>query len=211
MRRAAGTALFVAIVVAFSPRGASSAEYSDVYISADDRAASSTGVDREAASPDSAPLGAETITELVHWIADHTDYDVAATLRDPPEIRFCSTGGIIRYEGRDIVVDKELVAAFDRIDRVIYLVRPWSAASLQDISRVLHELIHAVQFGNRRWRCLQEPEWEAYRLQARWLAEHGVDKEFDWSKIFMISRCPEDVLPMTRPAWRLDAPDKTER
>lgn len=198
--RAARAALLVALLVTIDPHAAVSTQYFDVYISADNRTASSTDVGREVPSSDTAQVSTETITELVHWIADHTDYDVVPTLRDPPQIRFCSTGGIISYEGKDIVVDKELVAAYDRINRVIYLVRPWSASNVEDVSRVLHELIHAVQFENRSWRCSQEPEWETYHLQADWLAEHGVEKEFDWSKIFMLSQCPEDVLPMTRPA-----------
>ena len=143
-----------------------------------------------------------TVAALVRWIGDHTDYDVTGTLRNPPQTKFCSTGEIINYEGKKVVVDKELVAAYDRINRVIYLVRPWSPSNLLDISRVLHELIHDVQFTNRRCQCKGKPEWETYHLQSKWLAEHGVEKRFDWNKIFFMSQCPEDVLPMIRPTYR---------
>jgi hypothetical protein len=140
---------------------------------------------------DGAPhLPAGLLDDLVGWIALHTMYDVGATWRDPPEIVFCAVGEIIAYEGRDLLVDPALRAAYDLPARRIHLVEPWSADGLVDRSILLHELIHDVQLLNRDWDCLAAPEWEAYRLQDLWLQEQGVILPFDWPAIRRLSQCP---------------------
>ena len=135
------------------------------------------------------------IRELTTWIAAKTDYDTALTMRDPPVVTFCDTGETIRYEGKDIIVDAQLRAAYDLRRRRIFLVLPWSASDARDVSTLLHELIHDVQFSNRRWLCNGETEWEAYKLQEAWLAENGLASGFDWPQIFLLSRCPRDIHP----------------
>lgn len=131
------------------------------------------------------------LDELVGWIAIHTMYDVGTTWRDPPEIAFCAVGGTIDYEGRELLVDPALRAAFDLPSRTIHIVEPWAADSLIDRSILLHELIHDVQLLNRDWECIGAPEWEAYRLQDKWLQERGVSLPFDWPAIRRLSTCPE--------------------
>ena len=130
--------------------------------------------------------------DLVGWIALHTVYDVSRTWYDPPEIVFCVEGEIIDYEGRDLLVDPALRAAFDLPARRIHIVLPWSPDGLIDRSILLHELIHDVQLHNRDWDCLGAPEWEAYRLQDLWLQEHGVILPFDWPAIRHLSECPSE-------------------
>jgi hypothetical protein len=131
------------------------------------------------------------LDELVGWIATHTMYDVGVTWKNPPEIVFCGVGEIIDYEGRDLLVDPALRAAYDLPARRIHLVEPWSPDSLADRSVLLHELIHDVQLLNADWPCLAAPEWEAYRLQDLWLQEQGVTLPFDWPAIRRLSACPE--------------------
>jgi hypothetical protein len=148
---------------------------------------------------DTCAAGAETpripaglLDALVGWIALHTMYDVRTTWTDPPAIVFCAPGETIPYEGRDLLVDPALRAAYDLPARRIHLVEPWSADSLIDRSILLHELIHDVQLLNRDWDCLGAPEWEAYRLQDLWLQEQGVILPFDWPSIRRLSQCPEE-------------------
>lgn len=132
------------------------------------------------------------VAELVGWIARNTMYDMRTTWRDPPEIVFCSVGETIDYEGRDLLVDPALRAAYDLPARRIHLVEPWSADNLVDRSILLHELIHDAQLRDRDWDCLAAPEWEAYRLQDQWLQEQGVILPFDWPAIRRLSHCPDD-------------------
>ena len=135
------------------------------------------------------------ISDLVKWIGDHTDYNISKTLMEPPSVRFCDQDTQIYYEGEMVIVDPMLRAAYDMRDRHIYLVRPWKVSSAKDLSTLLHELIHDVQYLNRNWPCKEKPEWEAYKLQEAWLSEQGVESEFNWLKIFMLSRCPRDIHP----------------
>jgi len=142
-----------------------------------------------------APPPVALVEELTRWIGDQTDYDISQTLEDPPDISFCDTGDVITYEGHDLLVDETLRAAYDLSDRHIFLVAPWQADNPEHVSALLHELIHDVQLLNRKWDCLGAPEWEAYKLQEKWLAERGIDPGFDWLRIFFLSRCPRDIHP----------------
>jgi hypothetical protein len=145
-------------------------------------------------SDDGVPKVSQTLyADLVGWIALHTVYDVSRTWYEPPEIVFCSAGDIIAYEGRDVLVDPALRAAYDLPARRIHIVLPWSPDGLIDRSILLHELIHDVQLQNRDWDCVGAPEWEAYRLQDQWLQEQCVILPFDWPAIRRLSECPRDV------------------
>lgn len=149
-----------------------------------------------AADPEAHPVVTEEIfDELVGWIALHTTYDVSMTYRDPPEVTFCDIGDTVSYEDREILIDETLRAAYDAENRHIHIVLPWTGEKIYDRSVLLHELIHDVQLQNRDWECIGAPEWEAYHLQDQWLREHGIDHDFDWLVVYMISRCPRDVHP----------------
>jgi hypothetical protein len=131
--------------------------------------------------------------ELVGWIALNTSYDVSRTWHDPPEMAFCSVGETIDYEGGELHVDRALRAVYDLSLRRITMALPWSPDHLVDRSILLHELIHDVQHQNREWPCIGAPEWEAYRLQDKWLQEHGALLPFDWAMIRRLSQCPATV------------------
>ncbi len=135
------------------------------------------------------------IDSLLDWVELNTQYDVSQTRNDPPIVDFCTVGELIEYEGQQIIVDSHLNAAFDSQRRRINIVGQWDPHSVRDQSILLHELVHDVQLQNRKWICLQQPEWEAYKLQDAWLQEHGEDSGFDWLYIYFLSRCPRDHHP----------------
>ena len=141
------------------------------------------------------PPPRDMVTELTHWIGENTNYDISRTLQEPPRVSFCKTGEAIVYEGDEMIVDPRLKAAYDLSERRIFLVLPWDAGDPRDASALLHELIHDIQLLNRDWPCLGAPEWEAYKLQAAWLREQGVESDFDWLHIYMRARCPRDIHP----------------
>ncbi|MGC9420582.1 MAG: DUF6647 family protein [Rhodovulum sp.] len=150
---------------------------------------------RPDASAATQAVPAGLVDALLVWIGAATGYDVAPSRAAPPEIAFCATGDWIDYEDSKVLVDEHLRAVYDWPGRRVLLVAPWDADDLRDRSILLHELIHQVQLANRDWPCLQAPEWEAYKLQERWLNEHGIDPEFDWLQIYFLSRCPRDIHP----------------
>lgn len=144
-------------------------------------------------NPARVPAG--LVSELLTWIGQASDYDVTEALADPPSVTFCPPGEIIAYEDTALRVGDDIRGAYDWPGRRVILVEPWDASRDRDVSVLLHELIHHVQLGARDWECVGAPEWEAYKLQERWLAARGIDPEFDWLQIYMISRCPSDVHP----------------
>jgi len=135
------------------------------------------------------------VIQLVTWIGQNTDYDISATLQNPANISFCEAGDIIPYEGEFVTVEISLRGAYDLPNRTIYLVAPWNQFDTYDKSVLLHELIHDVQHINRRWECIQRPEWEAYKLQDQWLVENGSKSGFDWLQIYFLAKCPRDIHP----------------
>lgn len=128
--------------------------------------------------------------QLIGWIALHTSHDVSLAYQTPATLSYCDVGEAIEYGNTNIIVEKPLRAAFDRAKRHIYLVQPWSPVRPIDQSVLLHEMIHDIQYYSKDWECTGAAEPEAYRLQAKWLLEHGIDPKFDWQSIVEQSRCP---------------------
>lgn len=148
------------------------------------------------------PVPITLLHELLHWIDGHTDYDVSAFLDQAPTVRFCQRGEQILYEGKTLKVEQHLRGLYDKPDSSIILVKPWDASSPTDVSTLLHELIHMVQYHHKDWLCWQRTEWEAYKLQDAWLKERGLDPHFNWLQIQMLSNCnPHDIHPAMDPLW----------
>lgn len=154
---------------------------------------SETSADVNGDVPDE--LETSLIDSLLDWVELNTQYDVSKTRQDPPILDFCKVGELIEYEGLQIMVDAGLNAAYDSHRRTINIVGSWNPDSTWDQSILLHELVHDVQLQNREWYCLQQPEWEAYRLQDAWLQQQGMQSGFDWLYIYFLSRCPRDHHP----------------
>lgn len=159
--------------------------------------ASVAAMDARPAFPDTraCPVPRPVVAGLLDWIAEHTDYDTAITANDLPIAVVCAVGDVIDYAHEATIVDEGINGLYDFEDRRIYLIEPWEIGDLRDRSVLLHELVHAVQLDNREWDCIGAPEWEAYKLQEAWLAEHGLDADFDWMRIYFQSRCAKDIHP----------------
>ncbi|NNJ66639.1 MAG: hypothetical protein HKP54_01245 [Boseongicola sp.] len=165
-----------------------------VLLATDAMAADQPELDCDAPAPQvQTPVTRADLNLLIGWIALKTEYDLTSVYRNPPEIVFCDVGDVVDYEAEGLLVDELLSATYDLSRRRITLVQPWTAEDPYDLSVLLHEVIHAVQLDNRDWPCIGAPEWEAYNLQALWLAEHGVLPVFDWDFVFTLSQCPPDA------------------
>lgn len=135
------------------------------------------------------------IESLLVWIGEHSRYDVTPALSNPPTVGFCRPGMMVEYEQEDLVVERPLVAFYDIEKRHIFLVEPWHPDEINNVSTLLHELTHDVQHLNKDWPCWGKAEWEAYKLQERWLLEQGRTPDFNWADIFLQSLCPRDIHP----------------
>ena len=143
----------------------------------------------------SGTVSAAIVSDLVRWIGRNTSYDISKTLANPPDAQLAPQGMRIAYEGRYIDLGPPLRAVYDAYARSIYLKRPWDAGNVHDLSTLLHELVHDVQYRNRHWPCPRKAEWEAYRLQTAWLAERGEVMGFNWLAGTLMSGCRGDVHP----------------
>lgn len=135
------------------------------------------------------------VDRLLRWIGEHTEYEVASTRESPPTVTFVEVGESIECSGEEVVVEEGPHAIYDRSTRRVHIVSPWNALDTVDQSVLLHELVHDVQFDSRHWYCPEATEWEAYRLQDAWLAEHELESGFDWMHVYFLSRCPRDMHP----------------
>lgn len=136
------------------------------------------------------------VADLLTWIGEHSAYAVEPYLHQLPEVTFCDRDQEISYEGRNIIVHEPINGVYDKDSRKIYLVKPWSSQNLKNVSTLLHELVHYVQYSSKEWECWRKTEWEAYKLQEAWLDQHGVDAGFNWTEILMLSSCSRrDIHP----------------
>lgn len=143
--------------------------------------------------PNGASVRRALVVELLEWIENHTNYDISTALAEPAKLGFCKANEEIRYEGRALMLDQRVVALYDSHERRICILRPWSSASVSNVSTLLHELLHDVQHLNKTWPCWGKAEWEAYKLQEQWLIEHGGHPDFNWADILLRTRCRRDI------------------
>ena len=133
---------------------------------------------------------------LIEWIGANSGYDVSTILANPPEVKFCAHGSTLVYQGKAIHFGDRLNGVYDETTEQICLAKPWNASNTKDRGVLLHELVHHVQFQSKSWACPKSTEWEAYKLQEKWLLENGVEPDFNWMYILMASNCsPRDIHP----------------
>lgn len=137
---------------------------------------------------------APLLEELELWLDQHSDLPRRAVR---PGIALVTPS-----EARAIVEDQRpsardgLRGFYDPERRQIWLVAPWSADDPQDISTLLHELVHHRQAEAGHWYCPGAQELPAYRLQEAWLAERGHALRANWVAVVLEAGCaPRDIHP----------------
>ena len=117
----------------------------------------------------------ETIFVLLSWIGSHSNYDISQT---SPNIvlttrhNLCALYGIQQKSQCD---SSGLAGFFDK-NLTVYLPTSFNFESDHDQSKLLHELVHYVQWvnGQNKHTCLGQLEVEAYDLADQWRAEKGL-------------------------------------
>lgn len=135
----------------------------------------------------------DLIHTLDHWLDAESPYPARATaprirLISPQQARAMSeSGGRLGSTRRGL---------YDPDTQTIFLVRPWSMRNPQDVSVLLHELIHHRQATARHWYCPGQQELPAYRLQDAWLADQGESISINWIAASLAAGCtPDDFHP----------------
>ncbi|MBY0427735.1 MAG: hypothetical protein K2Q32_00775 [Alphaproteobacteria bacterium] len=66
----------------------------------------------------------------------------------------------------------------------------WDAGEPRVVSFLVHELVHHAQLASgRSYACHNAKEWEAYKLQNLWLAEHGLPPAVEEKWITTMADC----------------------
>lgn len=129
----------------------------------------------------------EVLLSFLLWIGANTDYDVNVPL---PNVSITDSYNVCAVYG---IQDKRqcqaahLVGFFNK-KTTIYLKNGFRPQNDIDRSRLMHELVHYVQWVNGKYKgtCLGHLELEAYQIQDQWLAENNLKTRLDPFKAIML-------------------------
>jgi hypothetical protein len=133
------------------------------------------------------------ILSLLGWLNLYTEYDTRVALPNiviTEQANMCQSYGIM---DAGTCQATKLKGFYDR--RVtIYLHADFDPHDPQDQSRLLHELVHYVQWHNgiNDTECWGALEVEAYNLQDEWRILHGMSNITDPFKLVMLEAACDD-------------------
>jgi hypothetical protein len=138
-----------------------------------------------------APLRAETtlvpssfVAPLMQWVSVRMSVPVQAL----PAV-YASRERMIERIG-DPQRQSALARALYVPGEVVIDDQFWDASDLRVVSFLVHELVHHAQLASgRSYACHNAKEWEAYKLQNLWLAEHGLPPAVEEKWIAHMSDC----------------------
>jgi hypothetical protein len=89
---------------------------------------------------------------------------------------------------------REVVAAYDDKNRIVYLPESWTGETIAEQSLLVHEMVHHLQnVAGQKFACAAEREKTAYLAQDKWLRQHGLDLEkafdVDMFTVVVMSAC----------------------
>lgn len=134
---------------------------------------------------------------LVSGLEDWLDAEADWPRRDaPPRVRLVSQWQAEARRGATASFQRgRLRGLYDPDQSEILLVRPWDPHDMEDVSVLLHELVHHRQ-APHHWYCPAAQEVTAYRLQEDWLAEQGLTIDVNWIAVVLDAGCtPRDIHP----------------
>lgn len=122
-------------------------------------------------------LNASTREEVTQFlIANSTFKDVPSF----PDLVFLEQEQLnaLHLGGFSSSTDITVVSFYDRSSRSIYLPTRWSGRSPEELSMLIHEMVHFLQDREgRKFACPEQQEEEAFAVQERWLVAHGTNLE----------------------------------
>ena len=128
---------------------------------------------------------------LLTWIGAHSSYNVDLVL---PNISMTNSYNICANYGINNKGQCEAARLKGYYDKnlTIYLPNNFNPQDPVDRSRLVHELVHYVQWANNKQKttCLGHLEVEAYELQDQWRLTHNLTESLDpFRKIMLEASC----------------------
>ena len=134
----------------------------------------------------------QIMIELNEWIDANSNLPPATALA---RIRLANDDTQHEQQTSSMVIGLRTRGLYEPETTTITLLRPWNSVDLVDVSVLLHELVHHRQEGTY-YHCLGAREFEAYKLQQSWLAEHALALDINWFAVVLESGCaPRDIHP----------------
>ena len=116
------------------------------------------------------------IAEVADWIQARSNLPLPERL---PEVRRMSREDMARVfagETPGASSGRQIEALYDSRNTTILLAPDWNPERARDISVLLHEMVHHMQFAaDAPADCPAARERTAYDLQTAWLEEHDLD------------------------------------
>lgn len=130
----------------------------------------------------------DVISALLLWIGSHTSYHVSqlhpnVVMVEP--YRLCRLYGVNNME---LCKSLKIQGIYDK-EYTIYLRYDFDLHNMEDRARLLHELVHWVQWSNghnEKNNCMGKLEVEAYALQDQWRAHFGLKPSSDAFTMLML-------------------------
>jgi len=133
------------------------------------------------------------ILSLLGWLNLYTGYD---TYVDLPNIVITEKGNMCETYGISDagICEATKLKGFYNKSMTIYLHDAFDPENPMDQSRLLHELVHYIQWHNGldKTGCWGQLEAEAYTLQDEWRITHGMAEITDPFKLVMLEAACDD-------------------
>jgi hypothetical protein len=137
-------------------------------------AGAAPGEPPETAEDTRVPLRA-VVSVVAAWVADELGVPVPELL---PNVRLASRQALVEMtladSGEASLGGAGVAALYDPEDERIYLPTGWTGRTPEEVSLLVHEMVHHFQsLGDTHFACQAEREREAYAVQDRWLGLFG--------------------------------------
>jgi hypothetical protein len=137
----------------------------------------------------------ELLSAIVLWLS--LNYGLPASYEHPKveqvpanEIAFLRYRAFTPERRREVAAalaqsgnkSRAVVAIYDDANRTIYLPDGWTGRTAAELSVLVHEMVHHLQFaGQLKFECPAQREAMAYDAQEKWLGLYGrsLASEFD--------------------------------
>lgn len=135
----------------------------------------------------------DIIIGVLAWIGSQTTYNVDLQL---PNLSFTEPANICVNYGinKKGACQASRLTAFYNKRSTIYLPLSFNKDSKEDQSKLVHELVHYVQWENNKDKseCMGNLEVEAYELQEKWRLSQNLEAALDPFKTIMLAASCED-------------------
>lgn len=130
---------------------------------------------------------------MLAWISANTGYNLPKQLPNIVMVepyQLCQRYGVYDQKNCNMLKVK---GVYDKAF-TIYLSYQFEPGNIEDRSRLLHELVHWVQWANGKNElnhCMGNLEVEAYELQDKWRAQYGLEAKRDEFTMLMLEAACE--------------------